>query len=151
MSKRISMLPSKPKAPVFHEPVERAAHPLNPRLNRSTDALSLSTITMHASRSQTNLATPNKRRNFLGKLAGAFRSRADLKETTRIDKAPVVGGSASVKGAPSIRARTPAYDRPVIPNEGDTESPCLYNVTTVQFDRASVRSARPQQPQVISV
>jgi hypothetical protein len=24
---------------------------------------------------------------------------------------------------------TPAYRRPVVPNEGNTESPCLFNVT----------------------
>lgn len=52
------------------------------------------------------------RGSFLGRLAGAFRSRSDLRSTSS-----------------SSSRREPAYQRPIIHNEGDTESPCLFNVT----------------------
>lgn len=59
----------------------------------------------------------NKSRpNFLGRLAGAFRSRSDLRTTSTRKKGSDDG--------------TPAYNRPVLSNEGNTESPCHYNITS---------------------
>lgn len=74
-----------------------------------------------------------KRGSFLGRLAGAFRSRSDLRAPN-----PNPRRTASVKEVTEY----PQYQRPTIPNEGDTESPCLFNVTGDLPPDA--RSTRPQ-------
>jgi enoyl-CoA hydratase/carnithine racemase len=60
------------------------------------------------------LSPKTKRSGLLGRLAGAFRSRSDLRAVSKKH------GETDA---------TPAYRRPVVPNEGNTESPCLFNVT----------------------
>ncbi|CAK9785842.1 ClpP/crotonase [Cutaneotrichosporon oleaginosum] len=55
----------------------------------------------------------SKRSGLLGRLAGAFRSRTDLRAVNK------------KQGDDT----TPAYRRPLVPNEGNTESPCFFNVT----------------------
>ncbi|GMK54804.1 hypothetical protein CspeluHIS016_0113900 [Cutaneotrichosporon spelunceum] len=52
-----------------------------------------------------------KRPGLLGRI---FRSRSDLRSVSRKQDIPPM----------------PAYRRPDVPNEGDTESPCLFNVTS---------------------
>lgn len=62
--------------------------------------------------------------SFLGRLAGAFRSKQDL----HVDVPPTPRTPLSATRIPS-GATTPTYARPTLVNEGNTDSPCLFNIT----------------------
>lgn len=69
--------------------------------------------------------------SFLGRLAGAFRSQKDLSLDAKPSAAPAMPATPS--RIPS-GATTPNYARPHLLNEGNTDSPCLFNITHIGDD-----------------
>lgn len=118
--------------------------------------------------SSLNVSPKRQRGSFLLKISNAFRSKsrndlrtdAQTQANTRANAAPPstatlvssAGGSSEDMGTRSSRRTLlggqPKYNRPVIPNEGDTESPCLFNVTA-DFPQVPERPAG-QRPQVVA-
>lgn len=109
-----------PESPVTsprYTPVEKRAPP------KSLHVSGHATLSPPSSMPSSPSPRGKTRNNFLGRLAGAFRSRTDLRSSGRR------------KGSDNeIPVATPPYHRPNLPNEGNTESPCLFNVTS-DFER----------------
>lgn len=105
-----------------------------------------------------SVKAPKRRASsFLGRLAGAFRSQKDLSIPVEHQPMTLTPPSRTPSRTPNRApsriasgAATPSYSRPALINEGNTESPCLYNITG---DEASLRGLPKMdaRPQVISV
>lgn len=126
----------------------------------------LSETSTSLSPSPPDRSTKKRGSSFLGKLSSAFRSRTDLKSSLHTPPVPIgkdspisvaagtVVSDGIARSAPTTRvgtvSSTPSYRRPTIANEGNTESPCLFNVTG---DFAEPRHQRDTtaRPVVVSV
>jgi len=146
-TREIDLTETKPVMIVATPPEERPQRILTQPFSDSVELLDTKSIPL-ASRSQVNIVAPPspspKRRgaSFLGKITKVLRSRSDLKAEARSPTSPRVPSkdtpmSSATASSEELRRSaqpttpaTPTYRRPTIPNEGNTESPCHFNITS---------------------
>lgn len=129
-------------APGAHKPSNLVPQPMQFASRSATNLTPPGSMPPSPSPRGANPTSTGKRdkANFLGRLASAFRSRTDLRTDPRKHKKTSMDDELATN-----TAALPPYNRPVIINEGNTESPCLFNVTG-DFDdapRAPHASHRP--------